>query len=87
MPAGGSIVNIASTDAFIGSFRSIAYSASEAALLSVTYSLANVLGHISKAVAFLLSKEASFIAGSSIVVDGGYTKVDYFMKKENDSLG
>lgn len=44
MSAGGSIVNIASTDAFIGSFRSIAYSASKAALLSVTRSLANVLG-------------------------------------------
>lgn len=27
MPAGGSVVNVASIDAFIGSFRSIAYSA------------------------------------------------------------
>ncbi|PNI09759.1 hypothetical protein CXX84_05890 [Arthrobacter sp. AFG7.2] len=41
---GGSIVNIASTDAYVGSYRSIAYSASKAALLSVTRSLANVLG-------------------------------------------
>jgi NAD(P)-dependent dehydrogenase (short-subunit alcohol dehydrogenase family) len=125
MPPGGSIVNIASTDAFIGSFRSIAYSASKAALLSVTRSLANVLGtrgvrvnavtpgwvdsgiltepyeaasltpvgrngspaDIAKAVAFLLSEDASFINGTSIVADGGYTGVDYFMKKENDSLG
>lgn len=125
MPAGSSIVNIASTDAFIGSFRSIAYSASKAALLSVTQSLANVLGprgirvnavtpgwvdsgilaesyeaatltplgrngspdDIAKVVAFLLSREAAFISGSSIVVDGGYSKVDYFMKKENDFLG
>ena len=44
MGAGGSIVNIASTDAYIGSYRSIAYSASKAALLSITRSLANILG-------------------------------------------
>ncbi|WP_223932760.1 SDR family oxidoreductase [Arthrobacter sp. StoSoilB5] len=125
MPHGGSIVNIASTDAHIGSFRSIAYSASKAALLSVTRSLANVLGprgvrvnavtpgwvdsgilseryeaarltplgrngspeDIARIVAFLLSSDASFITGASIVADGGYTGVDYFMKKENDSLG
>ncbi|MCP9002108.1 SDR family oxidoreductase [Pseudarthrobacter sp. RMG13] len=125
MSPGGSIVNIASTDAYIGSFRSIAYSASKAALLSVTRSLANVLGprgvrvnavtpgwvdsgiltepyeaasltplgrngspdDIAKVVAFLLSGEASFITGASIVTDGGYTGVDYFMKKENESLG
>jgi NAD(P)-dependent dehydrogenase (short-subunit alcohol dehydrogenase family) len=124
MTPGGCIVNIASTDAYIGSFRSIAYSASKAALLSVTRSLANVLGphgvrvnavtpgwvdsgistetyeaarltplgrngspnDIAKVVAFLLSSDASFITGASLVVDGGYTGVDYFMKKENDAL-
>jgi NAD(P)-dependent dehydrogenase (short-subunit alcohol dehydrogenase family) len=124
MSPGGSIVNIASTDAYVGSFRGIAYSASKAALISVTRSLANVLGprgvrvnavtpgwvdsgiltesyeaasltplgrngspsDIAKVVAFLLSTEASFISGASIVVDGGYTGVDYFMKKEDDSL-
>jgi 3-oxoacyl-[acyl-carrier protein] reductase len=39
-----SIVNIASTDGMTGSFGSIAYSASKAALLNVTKSLANLLG-------------------------------------------
>jgi NAD(P)-dependent dehydrogenase (short-subunit alcohol dehydrogenase family) len=39
-----SIVNIASTDGMIGSFGSIAYSASKAAMLNVTKSLANLLG-------------------------------------------
>jgi NAD(P)-dependent dehydrogenase (short-subunit alcohol dehydrogenase family) len=125
MDAGGSIVNIASTDAHIGSFRSIGYSASKAALLSVTRSLANVLGprgvrvnavtpgwvdngitaesyeaarlaplgrngapdDIAKVVAFLLSPAAAFITGASIVTDGGYSGVDYYMKKENDLLG
>ena len=125
MGAGGSIVNIASTDAFIGSFRSIGYSASKAALLSVTRSLANILGprgvrvnavtpgwvdngitaesyeaanltplgrngapaDIAGVVAFLLSPEAAFITGASIVTDGGYSGVDYYMKKEDELLG
>jgi len=38
------IVNIASTDGLTGSFGSTAYSASKAALLNVTKSLANLLG-------------------------------------------
>lgn len=125
MGAGGSIVNIASTDAHIGSFRSVGYSASKAALLSVTRSLANILGprgirvnavtpgwvdsgiisasyeaasltplgrngapgDIAAVVAFLLSPEAAFITGASIVTDGGYSGVDYYMKQENDRLG
>jgi NAD(P)-dependent dehydrogenase (short-subunit alcohol dehydrogenase family) len=41
---GASIVNIASTDGMIGSFGSAAYSASKAAMLNVTKSLANLLG-------------------------------------------
>jgi NAD(P)-dependent dehydrogenase (short-subunit alcohol dehydrogenase family) len=39
----GSVVNIASTDARIGSYSSAAYAASKAALLSATRSLANLL--------------------------------------------
>jgi 3-oxoacyl-[acyl-carrier protein] reductase len=39
-----SIVNIASTDGMTGSFGSAAYSASKAAMLNVTKSLANLLG-------------------------------------------
>jgi len=41
---GGSIVNISSTDGMVGSFGSLAYSASKAALLNLTKSLANVFG-------------------------------------------
>ncbi|GAB3967942.1 SDR family oxidoreductase [Plantactinospora veratri] len=43
MNTGGSVVNIASTDGFTGSFGSIAYSASKAALVNVTKSLGNLL--------------------------------------------
>ncbi|MEV0277851.1 SDR family NAD(P)-dependent oxidoreductase [Streptomyces sp. NPDC050610] len=44
MPPGGSIVNISSTAGTTGSFTSLAYSASKAALTNLTKSLANVLG-------------------------------------------
>jgi 3-oxoacyl-[acyl-carrier protein] reductase len=40
---GSSIVNIASTDAQVGSYNSLAYAASKAALISVTKSLALIL--------------------------------------------
>ncbi|MEU6051741.1 SDR family oxidoreductase [Streptomyces xanthochromogenes] len=44
MPPGSSIVNISSTAGALGSFDSLAYSASKAALTNLTKSLANVLG-------------------------------------------
>ncbi|MEU1630771.1 SDR family oxidoreductase [Streptomyces sp. NPDC020096] len=44
MPPGSSIVNISSTAGTMGSFDSLAYSASKAALTNLTKSLANVLG-------------------------------------------
>jgi hypothetical protein len=33
-----------------------------------------------------LSKEASFITGANIVIDGGYSCVDYIMKKESEEV-
>jgi len=117
----GSIVNISSTDGLIGSFASISYSASKAALINLTKSLANNLGkrkitvnsiapgwidtamatdesyeatkltplgrngkpeEVANLVSFLISDKASFINGETIVIDGGYTCVDYIMKKE-----
>jgi len=40
---GGAVVNVASTDGLVGSYNSLAYAASKAALLNVTKSLGNVL--------------------------------------------
>jgi NAD(P)-dependent dehydrogenase (short-subunit alcohol dehydrogenase family) len=42
--AGGAVVNIASLDGFVGSFESMAYAASKAALINLTMSLGNNLG-------------------------------------------
>jgi NAD(P)-dependent dehydrogenase (short-subunit alcohol dehydrogenase family) len=44
---GGAVVNVASTDARIGSYSSAAYAASKAALVSATRSLANLLARSS----------------------------------------
>lgn len=45
MPSGGSIVNIVSDDAYLGEYAGFAYSVAKADLISLTNSLANVLGH------------------------------------------
>jgi len=124
---GSSIVNISSTDAFVGAYASTAYAASKAALLNLTKSLANNFGsrsirvnaiaagwigdvdmgdsasmnestqitplsrmgspsEIAEVVSFLLSSKSSFINGTTIVVDGGYTGVDIIGKKEAETL-
>lgn len=122
---GGAIVNIASTDGFIGSFASMSYAASKAALMNATKSLANNFAkkkvrvnaiapgwintgmsteesydavqltplarngkpeEVAEVVSFLISEKSSFMTGSTVVVDGGYTCVDYIMKKEAESL-
>ncbi len=119
---GGTILNIASTDGLTGSFNSMAYAASKAALISITKSLANLLGprairvvgiapgwisntgmntdasfeageltslgrngapeEIAQLASFLISDKACFITGTTVIADGGYTCVDYIMKKE-----
>ena len=119
--AQASVVNIASTDGMTGTFASLAYSASKAALINLTKSLGNVLGpsgiranaiapgwvdtgmstdasyaaggqtplgrngrpaEIADVALFLLGDTSSYVNGSTIIVDGGYTNVDVIMLQE-----
>lgn len=123
----GVIINIASTDGLKGSFSSMSYAASKAALINATQSLAinfgydekhirvvaiapgwvktdvNMLPEISWKVApqltplgrfaepkeiadlvsFLASDKASFITGTTYIIDGGFNCVDYTFMRES----
>ncbi|MGH3227139.1 MAG: SDR family NAD(P)-dependent oxidoreductase [Streptosporangiaceae bacterium] len=118
---GGAVVNVSSLDGLVGSFASMAYSASKAALINLTMSLGNNFGRrnirvnavapgwintgmateesyqaaeitplarngqpeeVANLIAFLVSDEASFVNGETIIIDGGFGNVDYIMLQE-----
>lgn len=125
LEAGASVVNVSSTDGMIGSFASMSYSASKAALINLTKSLSINLGkrgirvnaiapgwintgmsteasyeatqitpmgrnglpnEVADLVSYLISDRASFVNGAIIVIDGGYSNVDYIMLREAKGL-
>lgn len=123
----GVIINMASVDGLKGSFSSMSYAASKAALINITQSLALNYGYddkhirviavapgwaktdinmipeiswkiapqltplgrfadpneIAELVIFLASEKASFITGTTYIIDGGYNCVDYTFMRES----
>lgn len=121
---GGSIVIISSNDAAYGTYASISYSASKAALISLMKSLSVNYGSrsvrvnavspgtidtdmntsermilapyfnpisrfgypsdVAAVVYFLASEGAAFVNGVNILIDGGYSNTNIFLKAESD---